>query len=189
MPHIAGKRSLMPKAWLAHLRAHWADYVNERLPEGVDRISHLSLAEQGVERLPQLHLGHYSHQVLMDKMAGQETADTEKFNPRLQRAGAIAVLNQNLKPLATDEEHAGTEKALEILTAGPTEPPITRGNNLVAHYEVLRDLFLTKFALIREHVQLRAEARADRLAAPQEREPKPKYPPPSDDGGGGWGHY
>lgn len=50
---------LKPKAWLENTRALWADLVNEALAAaGHDvRVDHRSLADQGIDRVPQVHLG------------------------------------------------------------------------------------------------------------------------------------
>ena len=61
-PEQGGARkteALKPKAWLEATREAWAEQANEALEEaGLEiRIDHRSLAAQGIERLPSLHLG------------------------------------------------------------------------------------------------------------------------------------
>ena len=61
-PEQGGARkttALRPRAWLMETRAAWAEQANQALAEaGYElRIDHRSYAEQGIERLPGLHLG------------------------------------------------------------------------------------------------------------------------------------
>ena len=51
--------ALHPKAWLAETRAAWAEQTNQALAEAGHeiRIDHRSYAEQGIERVPGVHLG------------------------------------------------------------------------------------------------------------------------------------
>ena len=51
--------ALHPKAWLLETRAAWAEQTNDALKEaGLEiRIDHRSLAAQGIERVPGIHLG------------------------------------------------------------------------------------------------------------------------------------
>ena len=50
---------------LIEAKAKWADLVNETLEKNQidDRVSHLSLAEQGIERQPQIHVGYASKEM------------------------------------------------------------------------------------------------------------------------------
>ena len=61
-PEQGGARkttALHPKAWLAETRAAWAEQTNQALAEAGSalRIDHRSLAAQGIERVPGVHLG------------------------------------------------------------------------------------------------------------------------------------
>ena len=61
-PERGGARkteALKPKAWLEEARAAWAAQTNQALERAghAIRIDHRSLAAQGIERLPSLHLG------------------------------------------------------------------------------------------------------------------------------------
>lgn len=61
-PHRGGAQktaSLKPKNWLEQTRAVWSELANDALARhGHDqRIDHRTLAEQGAERLPQVHIG------------------------------------------------------------------------------------------------------------------------------------
>ena len=61
-PEQGGARkttALHPKAWLAETRAAWAEQTNQALAEAGSelRIDHRSYAEQGIERVPGVHLG------------------------------------------------------------------------------------------------------------------------------------
>ena len=61
-PERGGARkteALKPKAWLEEARAAWAEQTNQALERAghAVRIDHRSLAAQGLERLPSLHLG------------------------------------------------------------------------------------------------------------------------------------
>ena len=61
-PERGGARkteALKPKAWLEETRAAWAEQTNQALERAghAIRIDHRSLEEQGIERLPSLHLG------------------------------------------------------------------------------------------------------------------------------------
>lgn len=61
-PHRGGAQktaSLKPKNWLEQTRAVWSELANDALARhGHDqRIDHRTLAEQGADRLPQVHIG------------------------------------------------------------------------------------------------------------------------------------
>ena len=70
-------RSLRPKDWLEQTREEWAKEVNQALErEGYDlSIDHRSLEAQGIDRVPQLHLGY----ALAMEERGLETERGDRF--------------------------------------------------------------------------------------------------------------
>lgn len=53
------QRSLDQKEWIRQIRASWANHVNQALEQAgqSERIDHRSLEAQGINRIPQIHLG------------------------------------------------------------------------------------------------------------------------------------
>jgi hypothetical protein len=80
-PELGGAEkttSLKPKEWLEQTREDWAKEVNQALErEGYDlSIDHRSLEEQGIDRVPQMHLG--VHALAMEER-GLETERGDRF--------------------------------------------------------------------------------------------------------------
>ena len=92
-PEAGGARkstALHPKDWLLETRAAWAEKTNEALREaGLEiQIDHRSLAAQGIERVPGIHLG--PHVLEMEARGiqterGQRTLDISQTNAQLQQ--------------------------------------------------------------------------------------------------------
>lgn len=66
-------RTLQPKAWLVATRAAWAAQANQALEQAgaLERIDHRSLAAQGLDREPGVHLGPTVHAM---ELRGRPTA-------------------------------------------------------------------------------------------------------------------
>ena len=104
-PEQGGARkteALKPKAWLAATREAWAEQANAALEEaGLEvRIDHRSLAAQGIERLPSLHLGPT---VQAMEARGIETERGAEVRRREQ-------VNAQLADLGTQREEVGYER-------------------------------------------------------------------------------
>jgi hypothetical protein len=61
-PELGGARksiALRPKEWLEQIRETWAGLVNQALERAgfLERVDHRSLAAQGIDRIPQVHVG------------------------------------------------------------------------------------------------------------------------------------
>ena len=99
-------RMLMGKAWLGNLREWSAHYQNARLPPD-ERVDHRSYAEQGVLRLPQIHLGPVSWHAMKN---GRSTVRTERHKH-------IEVLNRDLTGWATMGEQTVREHEVDVSRA------------------------------------------------------------------------
>ena len=104
-PEQGGARkteALKPKAWLEATREAWAEQANEALEEaGLEiRIDHRSLAAQGIERLPSLHLGPT---VQAMEARGIETERGAEARRREQ-------VNAQLAALQTQQEEVAYER-------------------------------------------------------------------------------
>ena len=90
-PEQGGARkttALRPRAWLMETRAAWAEQANQALAEaGYElRIDHRSYAEQGIERLPGLHLGPTVREMEargIETERGAEVRRRERVNEQL----------------------------------------------------------------------------------------------------------
>ena len=105
-PEQGGARkteALKPKAWLEEARAAWAAQTNAALERaGHDvRIDHRSLAAQGVERLPGVHLGP---DVQAMEARGVETERGAEQSRREQVNAALA--QEQAELAALEREHA-----------------------------------------------------------------------------------
>ena len=113
-PERGGARkteALKPKAWLEEAREAWAAQTNQALERaGHDvRIDHRSLAAQGIERLPGVHLGP---DVQAMEARGVETARGAEARRRAQ-------VNVQLAALTAQQEEAEYERA----RPGPERAP------------------------------------------------------------------
>jgi len=79
------------KEWLQEARALWAEVANECLAEaGHDaRIDHRSLIDQGIDRVPQIHLGPAAHAM---EQHGIETERGDQLAEIMDANDALAVL-------------------------------------------------------------------------------------------------
>ena len=104
-PELGGARkttALHPKAWLVETRAAWAAQTNAALERAghAIRIDHRSLAAQGIERLPRLHLGPT---VAALEARGIETERGAEVRRREQ-------VNAELRELTTAKEELAYER-------------------------------------------------------------------------------
>jgi hypothetical protein len=107
-------RSLMPKAWLETVRKTWAEFANRAL-QGKgrsERIDHRSLAAQGIDRVPQVHLGP---NVLRMEVRGIE-------RDRADRALEVEKLNAQIIDLGKIRDALAIERRREGVDAGATPP-------------------------------------------------------------------
>lgn len=79
------------RSWLKDLRKGWADDCNMALAAaGVEeRVNHRSLADQGSDRIPQIHLGSHAARCL----------ETGQHHPRVERYLEIASANERIAQL------------------------------------------------------------------------------------------
>ena len=122
-PEQGGARkttALRPRAWLMETRAAWAEQANQALAEaGYElRIDHRSYAEQGIERLPSVHLGPT---VAAMEARGIETERGAEARRREQ-------VNAELLELTTAKEELAYERTANAeLARGDSHP--TRGRS------------------------------------------------------------
>ena len=190
-------RILKPRAWLGHLRAYVAERINHYLPDGVDRVDHRSYADQGVDKIPQIHLGPYAHRLLTgQEVRGKDTPDYT----RVERYEHIENLRLDLESHVTDwslvdkDDVRASRQALADEAATEVKPD--RLLKVLDYHETLTDYLRGRFNLEEAYDRIEFEERdldgrdrqGDRLAPPEEREQKQEqeYRPPRDDRGGGW---
>ena len=115
-------RALQPKAWLLAAREAWAAQTNQALERAghTVRIDHRSLAAQGIERLPSLHLG--------PTVAAMEARGVE--TERGAEARRRAQVNAELRGLAEAEDETRQVDA-ERPPAAPA-PPFSRWETVKA---------------------------------------------------------
>lgn len=79
------------RSWLKELRKSWADDCNTALAAaGVEeQVDHRSLADQGIDRIPQIHLGSHAARCL----------ETGQHHPRVERYLEIAAANERIAQL------------------------------------------------------------------------------------------
>ena len=152
-------RAFKRKDWLPDLRAWWAGYQNHRLAEAghTDRVDHRSLVAQGIERLPQMHLGHYAHAIA--KTGATPRGQEPKHWPAIvkQHLG-IMIANRNLWMRYEDGRGPLSDKGLAYLRGllVPAELPAahghSRGEALFKRYQALSELVDAK-----HHARLAAD--------------------------------
>lgn len=112
--------ALKPKAWLESTRALWADLVNQALAAaGHDaRVDHRSLKDQGVDRVPQVHMGPKA--LAFEARTGQPSRRRLEIEQRQadELAAADAALRkvQQLE-LEADEERQQAMRLRQVVTA------------------------------------------------------------------------
>lgn len=107
-------RTWNQRSWLKALRKAWADSCNASLEAaGIeDRVDHRSLADQGIQRIPQIHLGSYAAQCLKNGT----------YHPRVERYLEIEQLNAQLAKLQTEVSQTAEQ------IAGETQRQSERAN-------------------------------------------------------------
>ena len=117
--------ALKPKAWLEEARAAWAAQTNQALERAGHevRIDHRSLAAQGVERLPSVHLGPTVQAMEargLDTARGREARRREQVNAERARGTVeLAQVNAALAELNTQPEGVEHERT----ESGPERAP------------------------------------------------------------------
>ena len=112
-PERSGARkteALKPKAWLEEAREAWAAQTNQALERAghAVRIDHRSLAAQGVERLPGVHLGP---DVQAMEARGVETARGDEARRRAQVNVQLATLTAQQEEAEYERTRPGPERA------------------------------------------------------------------------------
>lgn len=100
------KADLSKKWWLLQTREKWAQQVNRALElhNQPDRVSHLSLEAQGIERPPQMHRGIKVHNAMIAERQSPALAE------RIDRVGVREALIQNFEQIERLESQlAGLE--------------------------------------------------------------------------------
>lgn len=113
------------KAFLEEQRKNWAEHTNRALEQAgfTARIDHRSLQDQGVERMPQIHLGASVTAMKQKAERKGEVLDS----PRWERYQEIEQLNQKLRVLhqAIEEEEQRLQAVWGDLA--PISPPGSNG--------------------------------------------------------------
>ena len=152
-------RALQPKAWLVAARKAWAEQTNQALERaGHDvRIDHRSLAAQGIERLPSLHLG--------PTVAAMEARgiETERGTEARRRAQVNA-------ELAAEQAQLVQEQAQERPAELEREPEPERGRT-GRGWEAAKELLVGLFFREVDAEKPPEEARPSPIHEP-EREPE-----------------
>ena len=112
------------KQWLLEKRELWAEIQNKHLRENgkVQRVSHLSLKEQGIDRIPQIHLGASAVNM---HLRGEETDRWNTYKEIEQDNIKLEKLEQEIKE---QEENLMKEKETENLV-NPSNKEILETNN------------------------------------------------------------
>jgi hypothetical protein len=135
-PDLGGARkteALKPREWLERVREQWADFANQALERGghLERVDHRSLEAQGIDRVPQIHLG--PNLVRMEERGLQtERADLmlhiEERNRQLDRARSELIQIERMKEAERGRDGTNPESP----AGGSPEP---RPRNLAAERE------------------------------------------------------
>jgi MobA/MobL family len=104
------ERSWDSRDFLVGIRESWSNYANQALEQAgvIERIDHRTLEEQGINRIPQIHLGP-DVAAMMDK--GIPTERGEEYL-------SISSANQEIEAL--ERQLAATEKAIAISEPQPS---------------------------------------------------------------------
>ena len=108
--------SMVPKSWLKDTRAAWSALVNQALQQAGEaaRIDHRTLAEQGIDRIPGIHLGPKDWALRQKGILTDRAALYE----------AIQVANQARPDYTQVVEPTDTHRqALDAVQAVPPLPP------------------------------------------------------------------
>ncbi|MEM6611609.1 MAG: MobQ family relaxase [Cyanobacteria bacterium P01_C01_bin.72] len=119
------------RSFVLDLRESWADLVNERLEAigSSDRVDHRSNRARGIDRLPQIHLGHRVCSLKKKGIATDRGARYQEIEQRNQEIKTItlsvseAIRIARLKKQQAAELAHQRKKALLQLT--PTQPAIS----------------------------------------------------------------
>ena len=123
-PEDGGARkttALHPKDWLLETRAAWAAQTNQALERAghAIRIDHRSLEDQGIDRLPGIHLG-------------PAVAEMERRGIQTERGNILAAINQGNEQHQTQIREEGFEHGRDRQSESqprpvqPTPPPAQR---------------------------------------------------------------
>ena len=123
-PERGGARkteALKPKAWLEEARAAWAAQTNQALERAghAVRIDHRSLAAQGVERLPGVHLGP---DVQAMEARGVETDRGAEARRRVVVNTELAALHRQQEEVTYERTRPEPERGAAGLAPGIDEP-------------------------------------------------------------------
>ena len=137
-PEDGGARktdALKPQAWLEQTREDWARIANEALERHGhgQQIDHRSLADQGIERLPQIHIGPAAAAMAKRGIEGERTAlaaGVQEANRELAEARKhLALIEQHIEEVETvieveaEQQREAAERAeLEALAASLPDP-------------------------------------------------------------------
>lgn len=155
------------------MREWSANYQNERLAEAdhVDRVDHRSLIDQGIARLPQRHLGAYSHRLLTGKAVHSRA--TGHYDIRVEWYMHVQTLNRDLVGWATGREllppHEVEVSRILLAEMSDMDPHATRLDDLLERHLALVEYLQGKWELkrrfkdldlvYREHLSLREKVR------------------------------
>ena len=134
-PERGGARkseALKPRAWFDETREAWAAQTNAALERaGADvRIDHRSLADQGIERLPTLHLGPQVQEMEargIETWRGAEQRRREQVNARLVE---LAMQVGELDARQAEEERSAAAEAEQEPPRRPTAQALPRASDV-----------------------------------------------------------
>jgi hypothetical protein len=108
------ERSWDSRDFLVGIRESWSNYANQALEQAgvIERIDHRTLEEQGINRIPQIHLGA-DVAAMMDKGI---------FTERGEEYLRICAANQKIEAL--ERQLAATEEAIALLPPQPSNQTI-----------------------------------------------------------------
>jgi hypothetical protein len=100
-------RAMQPRKWLIAQRQNWQIIGNEALAKAgaTERLDHRSYRDRGIEKVPQIHLGRKSHQMLQK----------DETNPRIERYLEIEGMNEARSEKAEIEEEIPDAQAAVVL--------------------------------------------------------------------------
>lgn len=114
-------RNWNQKTWLRELRQSWAEHCNTALEVAgkTERVDHRSLKDQGIDRIPQIHLGSYAAKCLregVDHPRVERYLEIENINRQRQSDNAqVALLEMQLQE-EIEWQHEQAEMVLGVAT-------------------------------------------------------------------------
>lgn len=108
-----GKTSQQRREELIALRGRWADLQNRHLEKygHAARVDHRTLKQQGIERVPQIHLGPFPR--------AENIRDKKSFDSQLERIKKIKAANAEIEMILRNKQKIDSE--LSALSVAPNQ--------------------------------------------------------------------